>query len=212
MTKNLHKNCKNLIEENLITLYDYLRIEKDQITWYRICKKFFKGDENSNEKNYEKISCVTLATITATSLLQGSMKEVFLADEVVSVKTSGYENGKGLDLNKLGSYITGSSNKDGGVSEIISYANKNNKAWVVNGATGMIDMIDLSNITSVTSSEMLATSIDIKAIVEGKTEGFTYGDMTSVSVHAESGYVAIALQDEAYDKNGYVAILKTDGM
>ena len=127
------------------------------------------------KKIMKKISCVTLATITATSLLQGSMKEVFLADEVVSVKTSGYENGKGLDLNKLGSYITGSSNKDGGVSEIISYDNKNNKAWVVNGATGMIDMIDLSNITSVTSSEMLATSIDIKAIVEGKTEGFTYG-------------------------------------
>lgn len=140
------------------------------------------------KKFLKKITCVALATITVTSLVQGSMKEVFLADEVFSVKTAGYENGKGLDLNKLGSYITGTSNKDGGVSEIISYDSKNNKAWAVNGATGLIDVIDLSYITSATSSEMPATSIDVKAIVEGKAEGFTYGDMTSVSVHAESGF------------------------
>ena len=53
-----------------------------------------------------------------------------------------------------------------------------------------IDVIDLSYITSATSSEMPTTSIDVKSIVEGKAAGFTYWDMTSVSVHAESGYVA----------------------
>lgn len=163
------------------------------------------------KKIWKKIGCTALAVLTATSMLQGNMKELFFADEISPVKTEGYENGNGLNLNKLGSYVTGTSNKDGGVSEIISYDSKNNKAWVVNGATGLIDIIDLSNITSAVSSEMPATSIDVKAIVEGKVEGFIYGDMTSVSVHSESGYVAVALQEEAYDKNGYVAILKTDG-
>lgn len=160
---------------------------------------------------WKRIGCTALAVLTATSMLQGNMKEQVFADEISSVKTEGYENGNGLNLNKLGSYVTGTSNKDGGVSEIISYDSKNNKAWVVNGTTGLIDIIDLSNITSAVSSDMSATSIDVKAIVEGKVEGFTYGDMTSVSVHSESGYVAVALQEEAYDKNGYVAILKTDG-
>ena len=163
------------------------------------------------KKIWKKIGCTALAVLTATSMLQGNMKELFFADEISPVKTEGYENGNGLNLNKLGSYVTGTSNKDGGVSEIISYDSKNNKAWVVNGATGLIDIIDLSNITSAVSSDMSATSIDVKAIVEGKVEGFIYGDMTSVSVHSESGYVAVALQEEAYDKNGYVAILKIDG-
>lgn len=163
------------------------------------------------KKIWKRIGCIALAALTATSTLQGNMTKMVLADETSSVKKEGYENGNGLSLSKLGSYITGTSNKDGGVSEIISYDSKNNKAWVVNGATGLIDIIDLSNITSAVSSEMPATSIDVKAIVEGKVDGFAYGDMTSVSVHSESGYVAVALQEEAYDKNGYAVILKTDG-
>lgn len=163
------------------------------------------------KKLWKKIGCTALTVLTAASMLQGNVPETFMADETEKLKIEGYENGNGLDLNKLGSYVTGTSYKDGGVCEIISYDSKNNKAWVVNGATGFIDIIDLSNVTSATSSEMPATSIDVKKLVEGKVDGFTYGDMTSVSVHSELGYVAVALQEEAYDKNGYVAILKTDG-
>ena len=44
-----------------------------------------------------------------------------------------------MDLNKIGSYISGYSNKDGGVAEIVSYDAAANKAWVVNGTTGMLD-------------------------------------------------------------------------
>lgn len=154
-------------------------------------------------KLWKRIGCTALAVLAATSMLHGNVPETFMADGTEKLKTEGYENGNGLDLNKLGSYVTGTSNKDGGVSEIVSYDSKRNKAWVVNGATGLIDVIDLSNITSAESSEMPATSIDVKALVEGKVVGFTYGDMTSVSVHSESGYVAVALQEEAYDKNGY---------
>lgn len=163
------------------------------------------------KKLWKKIGCTALTVLTAVSMLQGNVPETFMADETEKLKIEGYENGNGLDLNKLGSYVTGTSNKDGGVCEIISYDSKNNKAWVVNGEKGLIDIIDLSNVTSATSSEMPATSIDVKKLVEGKVDGFTYGDMTSVSVHSELGYVAVALQEEAYDKNGYVAILKTDG-
>lgn len=126
-------------------------------------------------------------------------------------KTEGVENGSAMDLTKLGSYVTGTSNKDGGVAEIISYDSVNNKAWVVNGATGKLDIVDMSGITGATSSDMTATTLDIKAMVEEKDNGFAYGDMTSVCVNAEKEIVAVALQAADYDKDGMVALLTTAG-
>ncbi len=114
-------------------------------------------------------------------------------------------------MNKLGSYVTGVSNKDGGVAEIVSYDAKNNQAWVVNGATGKLDIVDLSSVTCAVSTQMTAKSLDIKALVNDVISDFTYGDMTSVSVNSQLGIAAVALQDEACDKNGYVAFVSTDG-
>lgn len=103
------------------------------------------------------------------------------------------------------------SNKDGGVAEIVSYDSVNNKAWVVNGATGKLDIISLVNITSAVSDKMPARSLDIRALAKEAAPDFDYGDMTSVSVNSKLGLVAVALQDASYDKTGYVAILNTKG-
>ena len=127
------------------------------------------------------------------------------------VKNDGFENGNGLDLNKIGSYVSGVSNLDGGVSEIISYDLENNKAWVVNGATGMLDILELKGVTCGTSDTITAVSLDIKSLAYEEKPEFVYGDMTSVSICSKLGLVAVALQADAYDANGYVAILSTDG-
>ena len=124
------------------------------------------------------------------------------------VQTGGYENGKGLDLKKIGSYISGISNPDGGVAEIVSYDRVKNKAWVVNGTTGMLDILDLDNMED---GKINATSLNIKALAEEVNPGFFYGDMTSVSVCSDLKLVAVALQAENYDAAGYVGILNTDG-
>ncbi len=124
------------------------------------------------------------------------------------VQTGGYENGNGLDLNKISSYVSGISNPDGGVAEIVSYDAVENKAWVVNGATGMLDILDLNNMEGGVIS---ATSLDIKALASELNPGFFYGDMTSVSVCSALGLVAVALQAEDYDAAGCVGILNTDG-
>ena len=124
------------------------------------------------------------------------------------VQTGGYENGNGLDLNKIGSYVSGISNPDGGVAEIVSYDAVENKAWVVNGATGMLNILDLNNMDGGVIS---ATSLDIKALAAEQNPGFFYGDMTSVSVCSELGLVAVALQAEDYDAAGCVGILNTEG-
>lgn len=127
------------------------------------------------------------------------------------VKMDSFEIGSDLDMNKIGSYVSGISNLDGGVAEIISYDSVNNKAWVVNGATGMLDILDLKGVTCGTSETIEAVSLDIKELVSEVNPGFVYGDMTSVSVCSELGLVAVALQADAYDMYGCVGILNTDG-
>ena len=80
-------------------------------------------------KNTKRMISAALALVLCLMLLPAGIVNA------AEVQTGGYENGNGLDLNKIGSYISGISNPDGGVAEIVSYDVVENKAWVVNGAT-----------------------------------------------------------------------------
>ena len=153
-------------------------------------------------KNTKRMISAALALVLCLMLMPAGIVNA------AEVQTGGYENGNGLDLNKIGSYISGISNPDGGVAEIVSYDVVENKAWVVNGATGMLDILDLNNMED---GAISATSLDIKALAAEVNPGFFYGDMTSVSVCADLRLVAVALQAEDYDAAGYVGILNTDG-
>ena len=153
-------------------------------------------------KNTKRMISAALALVLCLMLMPAGIVNA------AEVQTGGYENGNGLDLNKIGSYVSGISNPDGGVAEIVSYDVVENKAWVVNGATGMLDILDLNNMED---GAISATSLDIKALAAEVNPGFFYGDMTSVSVCADLRLVAVALQAEDYDAAGYVGILNTDG-
>ena len=153
-------------------------------------------------KNIKRMISAAMALVLCLMLMPAGIVSA------AEVQTGGYENGNGLDLNKTGSYISGISNPDGGVAEIVSYDVVENKAWVVNGATGMLDILDLNNMEG---GAISATSLDIKALAAEVKPGFIYGDMTSVSVCADLRLVAVALQAEDYDAAGYVGILNTDG-
>ncbi|MDO4473149.1 MAG: choice-of-anchor I family protein [Eubacteriales bacterium] len=156
------------------------------------------------------------AVITITAAEDTTYDSATLTVEICvgqgfTLKMDGFENGNALPLKKLGSYVTGVSNPDGGVAEIVSYDKKNNHAWVVNGATGKLDIISLDPVTGKTGTDLTATSLDVKALVEAKDSTFAYGDMTSVSVNSDLGIVAVALQEADYMKDGKVAILDLDG-
>ena len=153
-------------------------------------------------KHMKKMSMVLVFAAVLSSSTQ------CLAAEV---KVEGLENGKAINLEKIGGYDSGFSNKDGGVAEIISYDKMKNQAWVVNGATGKLDILSLNQVTGGISEKMSAKSLDIPAIIAKAAPDFQYGDMTSVAVHGEKGIVAVALQDVDYNKHGYAAILTTDG-
>ena len=153
-------------------------------------------------KNAKRMISAALALVLCLMLMPAGIVNA------AEVRTGGYENGNGLDLNKIGSYVSGISNPDGGVAEIVSYDAKNNNAWVVNGATGMLDILDLD---SMIDGEIPATTLDIKALAAEVNPGFFYGDMTSVSVCSDMQLAAVALQAEDYDAAGCVGILNTDG-
>lgn len=152
--------------------------------------------------DHKRILSVVLAVALVLVMLPVGMAQA------AEIQTEGYENGNGLDLTKIGSYVSGISNPEGGVAEIVSYDTVNNNAWVVNGATGMLDILDLNNMEGGT---ITAASLDIKAMAAEMNPGFFYGDMTSVSVCSDLQLVAVALQAEDYDAAGYVGILNTNG-
>ena len=115
-------------------------------------------------KNTKRMISAAMALVLCLMLMPAGIVSA------AEVQTGGYENGNGLDLNKIGSYISGISNPDGGVAEIVSYDAVENKAWVVNGATGMLDILDLNNMEG---GAISATSLDIKALAAELTEGVT---------------------------------------
>ncbi len=164
-----------------------------------------------------KVNKKIMASMMALTLVGTTWNGVAKAEETQiptqewTLKTDGFENGNGMDLNKIGGYVSGVSNKDGGVAEIISYDSVNNRAWVVNGAMGMLDMVDMDTVLGTGIVTMSAVSLNVKELVEAADAEFSYGDMTSVSVNSEKGIAAVALQAAEYDNNGKVAILSTDG-
>ncbi len=114
-----------------------------------------------------------------------------------------------LTFEKLSGYISGMSCLDGGVTEILSYDYANHKAWVVNGMAGTLEILDLSELDK--GSTVTSVSIDIGTMAEDAADGFSYGDMTSVSINSEAGIAAVALQHSEYDKNGCIALLSVEG-
>lgn len=155
--------------------------------------------------NLKRMISAVLAFVFVLSLMPAATAHA------AEVSMNGYENGNGLDLTKVGSYVSGISNPDGGTAEIVSFDAVHNKAWVVNGTTGMLDVLDLKGVTCGVSDSIPAVSLDIKTMAAEMRPGFFYGDMTSVSVCSNLGLVAVALQAEDYDAAGCIGILNTDG-
>lgn len=104
-----------------------------------------------------------------------------------------------LSLEKVNSYETGTPNPDGGVMEIIAYNQVNQFAYAVNGQSGKLAIIPVTADADFTASEF-----DVQALVE--KDGFTYGDMTSVSVSPNGERLAAAIQAKDYKDNGKIAL------
>ncbi|WP_334073466.1 MULTISPECIES: choice-of-anchor I family protein [Paenibacillus] len=112
-----------------------------------------------------------------------------------------------LRIRKIAGYETGTPNKDGGVAEIVRYNRDNGKFYLVNGSTNppSIDIVPLTADGRLTKEK----SIDVKELAE--TEGFQFGDLTSLDINAKTRTIAAAVQEAAPDKNGKILVLDYEG-
>lgn len=112
-------------------------------------------------------------------------------------------------MHKIASYESGEYNVDGGVMEIIAYNKTNGFAYSVNGQSGVLTSIDLSVLEgNGTGINLSGNDIDVKSLVEDADPSFTYGDMTSVTVSQDGTLLALALQAEAYNAPGRIAVFR----
>lgn len=109
-----------------------------------------------------------------------------------TLKTEGFENDEAISLNKIGTYLSGVSDKDGGVAEIVSYDAKRNEAWVVNGATGMLDILSLSDVTCAVSDQMPAKIASVML----KDSFFDFPFICDLSSHKNKRRPPALLEDE----------------
>ena len=116
-----------------------------------------------------------------------------------------YNDTAALKAELAGRYNSGAMSADGGSLEIVQYNAKNGFAYAVSGVKGKLIAVDLNaSLSGDKAAELGGTEYDIKSLVSA--DGFTYGDMTSVSVSPDGGTLAAAIQAEDYTAGGIVAV------
>ncbi|MDR2342377.1 MAG: choice-of-anchor I family protein [Campylobacteraceae bacterium] len=120
------------------------------------------------------------------------------------------QKGSNKHLVYIGSYSTGSVNEDGGIAEIVIYNKDNQKIYMVNGALGSIDIVNADTLSSDKFTQMqLYKRVDIAAMAD--SEGFSYGDVTSIDVDTKNDTIALSVQADGYADNGSIVILDYEG-
>lgn len=112
------------------------------------------------------------------------------------------------NLNKIGSYSVGTHNEDGGVAEIVKYNKDNGKFYLVNGSSNppSLDIVALADGQGELKKEK---TVLVKELAE--TNGFVFGDLTSVVVSTATDLVYVAVQEADAGKAGKVLALSYDG-
>ncbi|MEC0305426.1 choice-of-anchor I family protein [Paenibacillus lautus] len=112
-----------------------------------------------------------------------------------------------LAMKMIGHYSVGTSNKDGGVAEIVKYNKDNGKLYLVNGSTqpASLEIVSLGADGSLLKDKQ----IDVEALAS--TGGFLYGDLTSVDINTKTKQVVVAVQEQDHAKAGKVLVLDYDG-
>ncbi|TYP76430.1 choice-of-anchor I family protein [Paenibacillus methanolicus] len=110
-------------------------------------------------------------------------------------------------LRKLSEYSVGTTNADGGVAEIVKYNADNGKFYLVNGSGNppSLEIVKLEADGKLTHER----TIEVKALSE--TDGFAYGDLTSVDVNTAVDRIFVAVQEAGAAKAGKILELDYDG-
>ncbi|ACS99660.1 choice-of-anchor I family protein [Paenibacillus sp. JDR-2] len=113
-----------------------------------------------------------------------------------------------LSVEKIGTLSIGTSNKDGGVAEIVKYNKDNNKFYLVNGSGNppTLEIVSLGNAKGTLTTEKTVLVKDLS-----ETKGFVYGDLTSVDINTTTKRVSVSVQEKDPLKPGKILVLDYDG-
>ncbi|MDG0814438.1 choice-of-anchor I family protein [Cohnella rhizosphaerae] len=125
----------------------------------------------------------------------------------VDESTTGEIFEDGIEVTKLGGFIADKPNDDGGVAEIVKYNKDNGKFYLVDGAGDppSLKIVELGDGTN----PKLTGEVEVKELAE--TNGFAYGDLTSVDINSAAKRIAVAVQEEDGMKPGKILTLDYDG-
>ncbi len=135
----------------------------------------------------------------------------------VATQAPGSDTQDVITVRKIAGYSTGTVDTDGGVAEMVEFNKENGKFYIVNGATSpaALDIVTLPA-TGYPSSGYLTltskTTIDIESLLAANVSGFTYGDLSCVSVSTVNDRIYLSVQEDDYiNKNGIILVLDYDG-
>ena len=111
-----------------------------------------------------------------------------------------------IALSFLGRYSTGIF--DESAAEIVDFDPETKTTFVVNANSGRVDMIDTSSPSTPTLRASLDIAGDVAAAIDG-LEAANLGAANSVSVNGST--LAVALEANPKQNNGYIAFYQTDG-
>ncbi len=107
------------------------------------------------------------------------------------------EQPKGVSLEKIGRFETGAFGES--AAEIVAYDALSSSVFVINSNDKTVDILDISNPTT----PVLSGSIDVSVAIPDS------GGVNSVAVH--EGLVAVAVENDDKQANGWVAFYSTGG-
>lgn len=112
-----------------------------------------------------------------------------------------------IALRFLGRYASGEF--DESAAETVAYDAATQRIFVVNANSGMVDILDISS----PATPALVSSIDMASDIAGAIDEVTSADQLGAanSVAVNGSTVAIAVEADNRQANGYVAFYQTDG-
>ena len=111
-----------------------------------------------------------------------------------------------ISLKFLGRTPAIAANFDESAAEIVAYDATTQQAYLVNANAGVIDIVDLAAPSMPTIVGQLDASADVTANVTGNP---AMGGVNSVAVYGNT--VAVAVEADTKQDNGYIAFYGTDG-
>ncbi|WP_193726918.1 choice-of-anchor I family protein [Paenibacillus guangzhouensis] len=157
---------------------------------------------------------------TPTSITSGAAVSVVVSDASVpiplqakqsySLKTVYHRSdiADRIHIEKIGEYAVGMTNADGGVAEIVKYNKDNGKMYLVNGSATP-PSLEIIKLGQGKGQSQLDKTILVKELSE--TDGFVFGDLTSVDIDHVKKRVYVAVQEKDPMKQGKILALDYEG-